>query len=170
MLLESNYNIINFMKKTIIKLVVAGILLPSISFAATNKPTKVENLSDLVNLAIAYFGDAVIIILGLAVVMFVYNVFKYFIAGGDDVGAKKEAGLYVMYSIIGFFVILSMWGLVYILTNTFKLTNTQPTLPFGIFNTSSNTNFGNGGLSPANNNNNPRVTPATNTNYNENED
>ncbi len=146
------------MKKIITKaLIITGVTAPLLTFAIT-EPGRVSNLKNLVDLIIAYFGYAVIIIVSLAVLMFVYNVFKYFIAGGDDVGAKKEAGLYVMYSVIGFFVILSLWGLVYILTNTFNLTNNQPTIPFGIFNTASNTTLNGNSASPATP---PRQAPAT---------
>ncbi len=119
------------MKKIIIKTgIISGMLVPVLTFAATN------NLKDLIGLIIEYFNYGVYLIMGLATVMFVFNVFKYFIASGDDAGAKKEAGLYVMYSIIGFFVILSFWGLVNILTNTLNLNSTQPAQPFGNFNPS----------------------------------
>jgi len=69
--------------------------------------------------------------------MFVWNVYKYFIAGSDNAESKKEAGLYVMWSLAGFFVILSFWGLVAILTNTFKLENSIPSGFFGEFRRSS---------------------------------
>ena len=53
--------------------------------------------------------------MGVALVVFVWNIIKYFIKENDH----KEAAPYVMWSIIGFFVILSLWGLVNILKNTF---------------------------------------------------
>lgn len=119
------------MKKIIIKLgVLVTATMPMISFAATT------NLKELMFLATDYMKYAIYLIISLAILMFVWNVFKYFIYGSEDPGAKKEAGLYVMYSVIGFFVILSLWGLVYILTNTFDLNRSAPTLPFGSFNTS----------------------------------
>jgi hypothetical protein len=43
--------------------------------------------------------------------------------------------------VIGFFVILSIWGLVNVLSNTFNLPKNQPAWPFGgSVNTNSNTN------------------------------
>ena len=54
--------------------------------------------------------------MGFAVVLFTWFVIQYYIKPNED---RKNAGQYVMYSIIGFFVILSMWGLVNILSNTF---------------------------------------------------
>ncbi len=121
------------MKKTIM----AVILLSAPAFAsavAAITPSSVTDLRSLMQLITGYFQYAIYLIISFAVLMFVWNVFKYFIYGSDDPAAKKEAGLYVMYSLIGFFVILSIWGLVFILTNTFKLQNTPPTIPFGNFN------------------------------------
>lgn len=116
------------MKKNIIKIgVIGATMFPLFAFAQQ------RNLEWLVGLTIRYLGYAVFIIIALAVVMFVWNVFKYFILGNDNPAEKKEAGLYVMWSLIGFFVILSLWGLVAILVNTFKLDDARPANFFGIF-------------------------------------
>ncbi|MEK7184794.1 MAG: pilin [Patescibacteria group bacterium] len=115
------------MKKISIKVSVLSLtFLPLIAFAET------KDLRYLINLASGYLKDAMYFILALAVVMFVWNVFNYFIYS-DDVSKKKEAGLYVMWSIIGFFVILSVWGLVNIVRNTFKLDDNAPSS--GLFGT-----------------------------------
>lgn len=120
------------MKKTITKFgVTVAVLLPAIAFAQQ------KDLKYIIGLIVTYFNYAVYLIMGLAVVLFVWNIFKYFIKGGDDVGAKKEAGMYVLWSVVGFFVILSFWGMVNILTNTFKLDSSQPSGFFGTFGSSS---------------------------------
>lgn len=77
-------------------------------------------LCTVINRIIGYLNQALFLLIGLSVVVFVYNIFKYFIQPNEN---RKEAGAYVMYSIIGFFVILSMWGLVNILQNTFGIGN-----------------------------------------------
>ena len=99
------------------------VALPAMTFAQT---TQTQSLSDLVVLVIKYFNIAIVAIVGLAVLMFVWNVFQYFFK--SDVADKKEAGLYVLYSVIGFFVIISFWGFVTILTNTFSLNTTAPSI------------------------------------------
>lgn len=113
----------------------AGILsvlvLPVITFAET------KDLKYIAKLATDYMQIAITLILSLAILMFVYNVYKYFISGSDDVSAKKDAGLYVMWSVIGFFVILSFWGLVNILIKSFNLDSNMPTNTiFGTFRSS----------------------------------
>jgi uncharacterized membrane protein len=121
------------MKKIITKIGIASIpFLPFVSYA--QEPT--ENLRDLMELAISYLNYAVYLIMALAVVMFVWNIYKYFIAGGDNKELKKEAGMYVMWSVIGFFVILSFWGLVNILTGSLRLSNRAPDTFFGSYNSS----------------------------------
>jgi hypothetical protein len=80
------------------------------------------------------------------------------------VSAKKEAGLYVMWSVIGFFVMLSFWGLVNILMNSFKLDNNlPPNTIFGNFRSSSGSNSSNSIF-----NQNPNTNVNTNSNPNTN--
>jgi hypothetical protein len=91
-----------------------GILAPLIAFA------KGPTLFDIVTLVISYLNVALVLFMGAAVVIFVYHVIKYFILPNEN---RSEAGSYVLYSVTGFFVILSFWGLVNILQNTFGLQN-----------------------------------------------
>ncbi len=124
------------MKNIKTKIIIASILLfPSVIFAQT------KDLKYLAGEVTNYIQIAIALILSLAVLMFVYNVYKYFISGSDDVSSKKDAGLYVMWSVIGFFVILSFWGLVNILLKSFQLDNQLPTNSiFGTFKSSNNNN------------------------------
>ena len=139
------------MKKIITKFGIVGLaIFPLVTFAAT----EAKDLRYLVTLALGYFNIAISFIISLGILMFVWNVYRYFIAGSDNGELKKEAGLYVMWSVIGFFVILSIWGLVNILLKTFKLDTNVPATPFGIFSTGQssnqtpfkNTNSGNDGV------------------------
>ena len=96
---------------------IISLLLPAIAFASGKK------LSDIVELFIYYLNQAFFVLIGVAIVIFVYHIVKYFILPNED---RKAAGNYVMYSVIGFFVILSLWGLVNIIKNTFQLDNETP--------------------------------------------
>ena len=93
------------------------VLSPVSAYATTN------NLCDLAKAAVGYFNIGVIVILGLAVVVFVYNVFRYFFMDREN---NTERGMYLLWSIIGFAVILCFWGLVNIVSGTFNLNNTAP--------------------------------------------
>jgi hypothetical protein len=100
-----------------------GLMSPLIAFAQygySQCGTTNLTLCTLINRVIGYLNQILFLLIALSVVVFVYYVFKYFIQPNED---RKEARTYVMYSVIGFFVILSMWGLVNILQNTFGLGN-----------------------------------------------
>ncbi len=90
-------------------------LLPYISFGAEKK-----TLATLIDVIIGYFDQFLLLLMGLAIVIFTWNVIMYYIKPGAD---RKEAGNYVLYSVIGFFVLLSFWGIVNVLQETFGLKN-----------------------------------------------
>jgi hypothetical protein len=59
------------------------------------------------------------LLLALGVVYFVWGVVQYMIADGEE--AKKKGKDVIIYGIIGFAVIIGLWGLVNIVVNTFGL-------------------------------------------------
>lgn len=81
-----------------------------------------QTLSTVVQLLVAYLNQALLLFMAFAIVMFVWYVIQYFIKPNED---RKNAGLYVMYSVFGFVIILSIWGIVNIVTNTFGITNSN---------------------------------------------
>ena len=110
------------MKKT--ALVALTFLFPLISSAqvidsATSGAAYVINLINNV---------AVPLLFAVAFIVFIYGVFKYFISGGGEKGKKEGLNL-VFYGIIGFFIMVSVWGLVHILIGTVQTNNLQPTFP-----------------------------------------
>lgn len=61
------------------------------------------------------------LLVGVAVVVFIYGVLTTILSEG---GEKKEEGKqYMLWGIIGIFVMVSVWGLVAIVSNTFQLDN-----------------------------------------------
>jgi len=130
-------NIMNKIKITFVT--IFSVLTPVLALAANQK------LSDIIDLLINYLNRGLVLLMGLAVVVFVWYVFQYFIKPNEN---RKEAGAYVMYSLLGFFIILSFWGLVNILQNTFGLPN-ESNKP------SSWTSFSN--LFPTGNSNNQQI-------------
>lgn len=111
------------MKKNFLKigLLAVTFLSPAIAFAEG------KDLRYIMKIVTGYIQDFILLIISLAVITFIWNIYRYFFTEKD----KKEAGMYVLYSVIGFFVILSFWGLVNVLTNSLSLQNEQPSWPFG---------------------------------------
>ena len=64
----------------------------------------------------------------LSIAVFIYGVVK-FIFNADNEEERKKGKNFMIYGIISLFVIVSVWGLVNILINTFGLSKTAPDLP-----------------------------------------
>ncbi len=66
----------------------------------------VEGLVELIN------NFLIPLVIAFAVLAFIWGVFKYFIAGADD-EEKRASGRYLMlYAIIGFVVIVTLWSII----------------------------------------------------------
>ncbi len=59
------------------------------------------------------------ILITLAVILFIWGVIQYVIS--DDEEAKSKGRDRIIFGLIGFVAIISLWGLVKILTNTFGI-------------------------------------------------
>ena len=68
-------------------------------------------------------SQVIIILVALAVVFFLYGILKY-IGSGDDEESRGKSKNVMIYGIIGLFVMISFWGIVNILINTFELDTT----------------------------------------------
>jgi hypothetical protein len=90
--------------------------LPLIAFAQTTTGTK--DLKYIIGIVVQDLNLILELLMGVAVVMFVFYVIKYFMLPTDN---RTEAWQYVLWALVGFFVIFSMWGLVNILVGTFGL-------------------------------------------------
>ena len=91
--------------------------IPALALAATQ-----STLSSTISLVVGLISQALVLLIAVAVIIFVVQVIRYFILPNEN---RKGAGLYVLYSVIGFFVVLSMWGLVRVVSNTFNLGDTS---------------------------------------------
>ena len=112
----------------------SGFILPAVAMAQTgsNAGGSTNTLSDLAKLAVYYFNVAIGLIIGLAMVVFIFNIYRYFMTNKGE--GNKERGTYLMWSIIGFFVIISFWGLVNLIGGTFKLNTAAPTNFMNLYN------------------------------------
>jgi hypothetical protein len=65
------------------------------------------------------FIDAVLIplILGIAFLMFVWGVFKFFVLGGSDSEKQTEGKSLMIYAIAGFVLILAFYGIIGVISD-----------------------------------------------------
>lgn len=93
--------------------------------ASTGLSGGVRDVSSLVSFLIAALRMATTLILGAAVVFFLWGVFK-FVKNADNEEAQEAGKNQIIYGIIGIAVMVSLWGLVRFLTNTAGFTNVTP--------------------------------------------
>ena len=105
---------LDYLKKLFFPLII--ILSIPFQILAGVKPgldTIIIRISGLVNTAVPIFFT-------LALIVFIWGVIKYVLAGGDT--EKKKQGMsLIMYGIIGLFAIFAVWGLVKVIANTFSI-------------------------------------------------
>lgn len=99
--------------KRILAIVLVGVS-PMIALAQYNPSQGIGGLFGLVG---SWLKMALPLIISLAVVWFVWNVFRYMIAGDEE--AKSKAKTDMIWGIVAIFVMVSVWGLVGILQSTF---------------------------------------------------
>jgi hypothetical protein len=107
------------MKKIIASVLAAS---PLLAFAqpltdintVAQKATNIGNL--IVGLAISF-----------AVLWIIISVVRYLIAGSNNEDARKEGRNAIIWGVVGLFLILSIWGLVAILKNSFRTADQTPT-------------------------------------------
>jgi hypothetical protein len=99
-------------------------LLPVLAFAqgtATGQLNTISGvirrLQDIINLIIPF-------IVGLAVLVIIWGVFGYVTSAGDE-EKRGEAKQFILWGVIGVFIMVSVWGLVNILVNSFGVGRTD---------------------------------------------
>ena len=68
------------------------------------------------------------IIIALSLLFFFWGLAKYILSAGDE-GARSEARNIMIWGVIILFVMVSVWGLVNVLVNTFSLDTSETAIP-----------------------------------------
>lgn len=103
----------------------ALIAIPQVSLAVTFQSLASFFIYIIVN-------PLVLIIIGFAVVYFLWGVARYILHSGD-VKAREEGRSMMIYGIIAIFVMVSMWGFVNLLVATLALNNNRLPSTQGLF-------------------------------------
>jgi hypothetical protein len=88
-------------------------------------------LTALITSFIDFINNVLVpLVFAVAFIVFIFGVFRYFIAGAANPEKRKQGTELIMYSVIGFAVMMSIWGLVNLAIGTFGFDNTnRPCLP-----------------------------------------
>lgn len=98
----------------------AALLLPFFAYAQ-EVSTILTEISSILNTVIP-------ILMILATLIFLWGIIQYITAAGDE-EKIKGAKWYIIWGLIALFVMVSVWGLVQVLTNTFDIG--RPVTPQG---------------------------------------
>ena len=97
---------------------------------AVSAQPRVDSVQDAGGFLIGLINNiAVPVVFALAFIIFIWGVFTYFIAGGSDQEKRDKGKQLMLYGLLGFFVMVSVWGLVNILVGSVQLENRPNTLP-----------------------------------------
>ena len=96
----------------------ASFAIPALTFAQSS----VDSVQGLGNTIIDIINNVLVpLVFALAFIVFLWGVFQYFIAGADNEDKHKEGRQFVLWAIIGFVIIFTLWGLVNIVVSTLNL-------------------------------------------------
>jgi hypothetical protein len=105
------------MKKILTSATVAALALPMLAGAAA-----ITNVSDVGKFIIDTINNVLVpVLFAISFVVFLWGAFKTFILGASDDKKRADGKTQMLYALVGFFVMISIWGLVNILTNTANL-------------------------------------------------
>ncbi len=101
--------------------------LPLVSFAQFAQPvSNVRNLSEVGSLIINTINNVIVpVLFAIAFIVFLWGAFSTFILGANSEEVKEKGRNLMLWGLIGFFVMVSIWGLVNILTGTVRFGNTS---------------------------------------------
>lgn len=114
-----------------------ALLIPQLVAAApvpeSSGGTGSLNVSVIQNIAgsiIAVLNTVVVpLIFAIAFIIFLWKVYTYFIAGGASEENRSEGSKFVLAAVIGFAVMISIWGLVNLVGGSLNLNYSRPDLP-----------------------------------------
>lgn len=88
-------------------------------FAGCVLKANLPQFYDVVNYVICIIGASILpFIFGLAVLVFIYGVVQY-MAGAEEEAKREQGRQFIIWGLIALFAMVSVWGLVRVLNNTF---------------------------------------------------
>ena len=105
--------------KLSLKLLPLLALMPVAAFAAAGDLKGVDTF--LTNIVKFMNGTLVPLVFAIAFLFFLWGVFNYFIRGAGDESSRETGREFMLYAIIGFVLMVSIWGIVNLLGEGFGL-------------------------------------------------
>jgi hypothetical protein len=97
-------------------------ILPMVALAADD----FGEINKFVDKIASFINDTLIpLLFGVALLVFLWGIFKYFILGGGDEGKREEGKQLMLWAIIGFVVMVSIFGIVNMIAGGLNLSEQQ---------------------------------------------
>jgi hypothetical protein len=126
------------MKPSIVLLAAAvSAIVPFAAFAQTT--SSITTIPSLFSYVLDFINTILVpLVFAVAFIVFLFGIYRYFIEGAGNAEKTNEGRQFLMWGLIGFFVMFSVWGLVNLLLGTLGFNDSaQPTIPTFTNNTSS---------------------------------
>ena len=88
---------------------------------------KTTTLHQGIGLLNAFVNTLFPFIMGLALLVILFGILRY-LAGAGEEEKRAEANVFIVWGIVGLFIMVSLWGFVNLLVGTFKLDTAAPTI------------------------------------------
>lgn len=101
---------------------------PNATNVCINSANNMDSLGGIVNsFSCLLIKSVVPFLIALSVVGFIWGIFQFFL-NPDNEEKKKNGKSFMVWGLIALFVIVSMWGIVGLLSNTFQIKTVIPQL------------------------------------------
>ena len=97
----------------------AVLALPAVAAAATGGGD-FSGISNWIKAFIEFINKTLVpLVFAIAFLVFIWGAVKYFIIGGNDEGKREEGRNLMLYSVIAFVLMISIWGIVNMFSGIF---------------------------------------------------
>jgi hypothetical protein len=117
--------------KTLPFLLLAVVLMPGTASAVADLST--GSIGLFVGNIISFINRILVpLVFAIAFLVFIWGMFQTFILGGGDEEKQSKGKQLMLYAIVGFVLMVSIWGIVNLVSSGFGLTDAAPTtIPSG---------------------------------------
>lgn len=106
--------------------IAGGLLVPLVSMAA-----KFGNITSLLTELLGVFDIILLVIFGIAVIVFSWGIVKYITAAGDATKIK-EARSFILWGLVGITILVVIYGLVQFIEQALELPSGEGITPPGV--------------------------------------
>lgn len=113
---------------------VGAFLAPLLAFAQASASTQgqsIDKLGAFLQQFITFIDNYLVpLLFAVAFIVFIFGIFQYFILGGADEEKRTKGRSLMLWGMIGFFVMVSIWGILNLLVNSLGFSSSaRPNLP-----------------------------------------